>query len=297
MQSQNLFRLRSLAQCLLFIGLTQACSPGVNQISQESKEAYLFSYVHCLTQKNVSTDNYKKFPQAATWEVENNAWGAYLLDEPWYQCLRRYVDGSWGWNWFFPFRPWNVLAYPMIRYHDIGQSNAYFPRSINAVDDLKLQIHYQWYNLSDNFRGNMAPEVWIVNTSSIDSSNFFDFNLRIGEIMFWLDVKGGLQTGASLHSTYTTSDGVSWKLYINPTHQSHNLSQQWVYMAFVADVPQYNIEIKMNEMIPFALSKVREIDGLSNWCQSNCYVLDVEIGSEIMSGSGSLKIRHWKVIH
>lgn len=282
----------------LFAAFLSSCHGGMKNLDESSGLDQSFEHFHCLSPSNVHTENYRKFSLSLGWEIENNVWGAYLLGgESWYQCLLRYQDGSWGWNWSFPFKPWYMLAYPMLRIHDIGQSEAFFPRDVNSPGNLKLKVHYDWYQLSSDFRGNMAPELWIVNTNAINSNNFFDFSLRVGEIMFWLDVKGGLTTGATEVATYTSSNGVNWKLFVNTNHQSHNLDNGWVYMAFVAQQAQRNTEIPMSEMVSFALSKVRELPGHSSYCSSNCYLLDLELGTEVMSGSGRLKLHEWSWTH
>lgn len=254
--------------------------------------------LHCLSGLNVSAQNYQVFDLPNGVQLENNVWGFARIppNKSWYQCLLQFPDsGNFGWTFSIPRNQWYVISYPLMRWSALRDSR--WPFSIDQVQVFELELQWHWHDRRD-FIGNFAPEVWFHDGSeAVNESTFFDFTKRPAELMVWLESYGGMTTGAQCYpDAFTTREGITFDLCVNLNHQSHNMTFSWVYGAFVARrFFQTAITLDWKQMIEIFLQKVRDLKNDSAWCQ-NCQILSLEVGTEIIAGSGTFELKKSNLI-
>lgn len=229
--------------------------------------------MHCANWAKVSLGPYR---------VQNNTWGKGKLTG-WKQCVGLGIGqdqsavARFTWDW--PQAGRGIKAYPAIIYGrkpGALSTASTLPHRINALKALRVD-----YSVSVSHQGaaNIAFDIWLTQTNSPSA---FSAPPITHEIMIWLDSFGGvIPEGAYLETTEI--DGTLYDVHMASKHGGG-----WQYIAFNPQVPQLG---QRSTNIHSFLTYVQNKGHLTG----QEYVASVELGSEIESGRGELKIEHFEV--
>jgi hypothetical protein len=220
------------------------------------------------------------------YQVNNNPWGKESLTD-YSQCVFATGSGDdtrFGWIWRWPVSDpvWQVRGYPEVMagrspWNAVNTGHGLPAPTTSQVAftfDLDLVV-----GADDAY--DFAPEVWLTSDPEPSSSNIQE------EIMFWL-LHHGMSPAGSLVDTFSTG-GVDYDLYLKEDHDpgGGSTTTGWTYVAFVAqtEVRRGTLELK-----PFVdhLVQLGTVDGPR-------YYAGVELGTEIVNGSGSAIIKDFSV--
>jgi hypothetical protein len=220
------------------------------------------------------------------YQVNNNPWGKESLTD-YSQCVFATGTGDdtrFGWIWRWPVSDpvWQVRGYPEVMagrspWNAVNTGHGLPAPTTSQVSftfDLDLVV-----GAGDVY--DFAPEVWLTSEPEPSSSNIQE------EVMFWL-LHQGMSPAGSLVDTFSTG-GVDYDIYVNDSHDpgGGSTTTGWTYVAFVA---QTEVRGGTLELKPFVDRLVQRgtIDGPR-------YYAGVELGTEIVNGSGSAIIRDFSV--
>ncbi|MDW7690455.1 hypothetical protein R9C00_23150 [Flammeovirgaceae bacterium SG7u.111] len=227
----------------------------------------------CTPWKRVRTGNI---------ELENNVWGTNG-DGRYQSCLITNADGSYGWTWSTPSGLNNnvkmylqsVVGHKPFFHYTLGEG---FPFSPN-----ELEVFNAHFKSETNASGkyNLAFEFWTVKEYHSDDEYINKTraggNNITGEYMFWMQAHFGMPI--SHHDQLI--DGRRWNVTVGGSGQ--------LYVAFIPadgnDITEATIDF-----IPF-------IDWLEkeNLINPNEKIVSLELGNEVIEGSGKTVIRDYAV--
>ncbi|AMJ62031.1 GH12 family glycosyl hydrolase domain-containing protein [Bosea sp. PAMC 26642] len=220
---------------------------------------------------------------AKGWYVLNNVWNPgtlvygkdYSIDSSY---TASDLTAKTTFNWSFPlstdaYRP--ILAYPEVIFGPAPMSGGkkvtdvagVFPVKVSALSDFKADYDVSYQGNTDGF--NVSFDIWLTNVPNGGPSTVTN------EVMIWVH-KGGLPPYGDLVGTYQNGD-VTGKIYV-----SH--SNAWTYTAVILDK-----DLPRGEMdIGGIFDKLQSLGIVS----ANEYVASVELGAEVVAGTGSLTINN-----
>jgi hypothetical protein len=189
---------------------------------------------------------------------------------------------AFGWQWDWRNSGYNVVAYPEVIFGDkpwdasSGISTA-FPVQAGSADitaDFDLSVR-----ASGTY--NMAFSLWCVSSlpSGIDTISH--------EIMIW-NLNHGM-TPAGVKFATVTLGGIAYDVYKKDNHSddSGGSTHHWTYIAFCAKEPITKGPLKISDFVDYLLAQ-----GIL--LPSN-YVTSVELGNEIVTGSGTVDARAYAI--
>ena len=229
--------------------------------------------------------NWGSVLHGSQYRVVNNVWNKGACTGPYDQCVfLEDIAGSaaFGWQWDWRNNGYNVVAYPEVIYGDkpwdanSGISSS-FPVKAGSADitanfDLTVRASGTY---------NMAFSLWCV--SALPSGT----DVISHEIMIWNKNHGMTPAGAKFATV--TLGGIAYDVYMKKNHSddSGGSSHNWTYIAFRAQEPIDKGPLKISDFVDYLLAK-----GIL--LPSN-YVTSVELGNEIISGSGTVDIRDYAI--
>ncbi len=207
--------------------------------------------------------------------LTNNVWGA-PEDETLISGVYLNYDGSFGWDWNRPdpkTKPGQTCVKPIYPSVRCGGSpwdpsnSAYFPVRLTDIKSLKLDVMYSYPSLPTGSY-NLAYDMFLSDTNQPGSSP-----KPKAEVMIWLH-----STFPQLPNTYRgdfTDGNNTYELY------SFVMSDGRLYYSFaMKGQPQFQAQHTVDAR--------RLMDNLT--LDPNWYIHGVELGNEIVSGSGKIKI-------
>ncbi len=234
----------------------------------------------------------------------NNVWNKNAAkDYTWTQCLEQKLFNdtiTYGWSWQWPDNRntgfWNsflskkvIFAYPQIK---VGRSpwapipaiDDRFPLQISTTPQLCLS-----YNIKTvtNGQHNLATTMWIVNSplklQKADPSNI------IAEFMIWTYATEKHMNPAGKKYAEIKIDEITWEVWSskNWSDLSGINSNKWINITFRSKTNQLKAEFDILKLIQYAIQE--------NILPTNLYIADLELGNEIMSGSGYTWVKSFKV--
>jgi hypothetical protein len=187
------------------------------------------------------------------------------------------ADTRFGWLWRWPVSTpaWQVRGYPEIMagkspWNSAINTGRGLPAPVMAHITFSFDLDLE---LGADDAYDFAPEIWLTSQQSPASSNITD------EIMFWF-LHNNMTPSGSVVGTF--SDAVAdYDVWQNP-HQDPgggSTTTGWQYIAFVARTPVRKGTIQLD---PFLQYLIR-----NGYIASTRYVAGIELGTEIVNGSGS----------
>ena len=209
----------------------------------------------------------------------NNVWNKGNITD-YDQCLLRRIfdddNSQYGWNWWWPYESGNVKAYPEVIYGrkpwDSFSTTSDLPRQISSIN--KLQVNYE-IELMAQGTYNVAFSMWVTwdNPPTPESITH--------EIMIWVD-RTFEPHPSEFQIAQVEIDDVTYDLYLNPTF--HHGGK---YIAFASHIDQLTGSLNFENFLGYLIDHGHlPVDG---------YVTSVELGNEVIEGTGELWLRTYQV--
>ncbi len=215
----------------------------------------------------------------------NNTWGRTQIpeDQDWIQCAFSYLDengtfkGGFYWGW--PYGKGGVKGYPEVIYGKKFRSQhnpeSGWPIKVSKLKEVFVDIAYRDINFTKNY--NIAPEWWL----HLDENTSME-NIKY-EIMVRLDPDGFHPHNAWMKDVVI--DGIDYDLY-KDAPSGVNKRQ---FFNFVTHKKIQSLKLHPNAFMNFLYEhNVSDIPDL--------YYADIEMGVEVIDGSGVLLVDRMKVV-
>lgn len=227
-------------------------------------------------------------------DLQNNIWNAKAAAGfDWTQCLAMRTHDAktqYGWYWQWPKGGDKVFAQPQItlgnspwlQHH---QTKPGYPISINQLQ--RLEIDYSLEILTDG-ELNLATTMWLTDSETIQMN--VDKTTIAAEVMIWSYATENFYANpAGEHVAEITVNGIEWELWLQPNWHdtSGENNNNWVYLAFRTRQPLMQIKFDAAPMLRYAIEQ--------KFIDSDLYIADIQLGTEIMSGTGQVWLNHYSV--
>ncbi len=230
-------------------------------------------------------NDFATLPLDGGYLLSNNTWNRDAAHGPHQQAIFTSNAGdkpSFGWSWRWPSSD-GVVSYPEVIYGDSPWDQK--PR--HGTADLPLRVDSRRmtvdYDISYQASGicNLAFEFWTV--SSLPASP----SAITHEVMIWIDNKD--MTPAGVWTDDFKLNGTTYDVFLREGHgdASGKNPQKWTYVAFLARKPVLKGPLDVTAFAGFLQSK--KILG------SNLFITSLELGNEVMTGTGRTEVRGYKV--
>ncbi len=209
------------------------------------------------------------------------------------QCLEsREVDGvvQYGWSWSWPQGKQVIYAYPQVK---VGTSpwapkpgfDDRFPAKISSLQ--ALEIAFDAETVTDG-NHNLAASMWL--TNSAIQGDEPDPSLIAAEVMVWTYSTSGHFDPAGKKLSEVQIDDARWEVWVDRNWKdvSGLNENRWVYLTFRSTQNSMKASIDLLKLLTYAIK--REI------ITAELYVSDLELGNEIMGGSGVTWIKLFDVV-
>jgi hypothetical protein len=225
--------------------------------------------------------------------LSNNVWNKQAAGSfPARQCLeQRAADGALqcGWSWTWPTPGTAIYAYPGIivgakPWEPGPGSDRRFPRQVSATNRLLVSYDVDTVTTGDH---NLAASIWLIRTPTV--ANPPGTAAIATEMMFWTwstpasFVPGGTQRDE------VTVDGITWEVWAAEDwgDNSGANGNRWTYIAYRAKTPTRSITFDARKLMADAAGR-----GLLD---TSHYIANVELGNEILSGTGTTFLRSFSM--
>lgn len=221
----------------------------------------------------------------------NNVWNQQAAGSGnWHQCLEKSLySRRFGWSWRWPEQSNEIFAYPQIK---IGVSpwdpgaarDERFPLDISTLT--RLNIAHQ-LEISTNGQHNVATSMWLVDSPLIGDQPAPE--LIAAEVMIWTYATEHHLSPAGVMVDTLETNGSRWEVWVekNWTDPSRVNDKRWIYLSFRSLESALTAEYDALELLQFAIHQNYLPDGL--------YLADIELGTEIRSGSGLAWVDDFRV--
>lgn len=223
----------------------------------------------------------------------NNVWNKQAAkDFDWQQCLeKRTIENTvqYGWSWQWPSHKKVIYGYPQIK---VGLSpwdpgavkSKVFPLSVKATKSLTISYDL---DIQTNGQLNVATTLWIINTPEIPKNNAE--SAIIAELMIWTYSTKKHFNPAGKKQGEVQVDGVTWEFWAqkNWADVSGANSNRWTSITFRTKESALQIQYDAKKLINHAIKE--------KLLSENSYIADVELGNEVMAGSGITWVKQFSV--
>lgn len=276
--------------------LQVACGGGGNSASTQMGDPRTGSYPSTIS---LSADPAPASLTCIDWgyytmplgRLSNNVWNRQAAGtSPYTQCLTAQGPLSskqFGWSWNWPTTTSTVLAYPEViigwKVWEGGLSNySPLPKKISSL------TRFDWnYSVTVNTSGkhNLATDIWLTHSGVTSlGPNIPDVTT---EIMIWTDGYDW-NPGQTMAGTIVVN-GITFEVWYTPNMQDHSGSttHTWTYVAYRTTVPTLTVNLDVKALLSDAVNR--------GFISAEDYVSDVELGNEVMTGSGQTWINSMSI--
>ena len=211
---------------------------------------------------------------------QNNVWGKGNIAD-YEQCLlTRSLDGAieYGWRWRWPKGNGQVKSYPEVIYGqkpwDSESSTSALPAPIEAIRELSIAYAVE---LSAEGTYNLAYDIWVTSTDSPTPDTITH------EVMIWMDRTFESQP-RRFHAGEVVVDDIAYDLYLRPAFHAGSGAG---YIAFVSQEPRLSGVVDVVAFLSYLVDH--------NHIPADHYVAAVELGNEIIEGTGELWLQRYQV--
>lgn len=221
----------------------------------------------------------------------NNVWNKGAAKSfSWSQCLEKSLSTDlFGWSWVWPAKSNVIFAYPQVK---LGVSpwapqptlNSEFPLDITNVRSLIVEHELE---VQGNSEHNVATSLWLTDTNNIGEKPNPD--AIIAELMIWSYATPNHMSPAGVHKGDFEAGSQIWEVWVDKdwSDASGVNKNRWVYITFRAKDKKLKA---MFDVIDFTNYAVKQ-----KILPRKFYIADVELGTEIMSGSGLAWVKKFRV--
>lgn len=221
----------------------------------------------------------------------NNVWNKQAVKGfQWRQCLEKSLTADlFGWSWEWPTDSNSIFAYPQIK---VGISpwdprptvNSGFPLESTSVRSLMVEHELE---VQGNSEHNIATSLWLTNTNDI--GNKPNPSIIIAELMIWNFATPNHMNPGGTHIGNLQDDNQNWEVWVDKHwgDVSGENSNKWVYITFRST--SNNLKAKF-DVIKFTNYAVEQ-----KILPKGFYIADIELGTEIKSGSGLVWVKQFDV--
>ena len=220
---------------------------------------------------------------------ENNVWNhAAVSRENRLQCLlKRVVDGKvqHGWRWQWPRGSGEVKAYPEVVFGHKPwlptSTTGSLPRRISAIDELAVA-----YRVDMQARGryNLAFDIWVTNSDRPTPSAITH------EIMIWVgDRVRAWEPSPGNRVKRVMIGDAAYDLHIRPHAEwlTEHGAPNVVYIAFNTRRARLDGGIDLKDFLDYLTD--------NGHLPADAYVASVELGNEVMHGTGEVWLESYEI--
>lgn len=199
------------------------------------------------------------------------------------QCLTsRTVEGTlqYGWSWSWPKGKRVIYAYPQIKrgpspWAPRPRGDNRLPARIAAIQTLELEFDTE---TASSGIYNLAASMWIT-TEPVTGDNPRPSAIA-AEMMIWTYASKGHFNPAGKKVTEVQLDGTLWEVWVDRSwgDASGVNDNQWTYITYRSTTNSQSANLDLTKMLDYAVQQ--------QWISAEQYISNVELGNEIMSGSG-----------
>lgn len=223
----------------------------------------------------------------------NNVWNKSAAGSfKWRQCLEKSLDGKMhGWSWTWPENGIFIYGYPQIKtgispWAPESKINPAFPLKIAGARSVVVTHELE---VSGNTQHNIATTMWLTNTAAIGTVQ--NPSVITAEVMIWTYSSPKHMNPAGRHVDNFISDGITWEVWTERNWGGGAASgpkeNKWSNLTFRAKQSSFKAKYDALKFARYGIEK-----GILD---PGSYIADVEVGMEIMSGSGLTWVREFKV--
>lgn len=220
----------------------------------------------------------------------NNVWNKNAAKNfPWNQCLEKSLStGLLGWSWVWPTKSNVIFSYPQIKlgispWAPLPKLNSEFPLESTSVRSLVVEHELE---IQGNSEHNVATSLWLTNTKEIGENP--NPSVIIAELMIWSYATPAHMNPAGTHEGNFEAENQTWEVWVekNWGDASGVNSNKWVYITFRAKNENLKAKFDVIKFTNYAVA--------NNILPRKFYISDIELGTEIMSGSGLVWVKQFK---
>ena len=223
--------------------------------------------------------------QVGDYRLENNVWNKGVARGPYNQSVfAETLDGAeaFGWTWNWPNAGGNVVSYPEVGYGYSPWGMSSWGGSPAIPAKIGAKAITASFDMKSSMRGSydLAFDIWVTGPTATPTSADIRY-----EIMIWLDHKGLSPAGRKLASGLSIG-GVDYDLW-EMRGMQNGTTATWTYFAYVADAPVYSGSVDISGIF----ADLVDARGVS----SSLYIASIELGNEVVTGSGVTEIKDWSI--
>ena len=220
---------------------------------------------------------------------ENNVWGQGTIKrENRLQCLLRRIGGGkiqYGWRWQWPRGSGEVKAYPEVIYgHKPWLSTSTtgaLPRQVSEIEELSVTYDIE---MRAQGRYNLAFDIWVTNSDRPTPTAITH------EIMIWVGERadaGEPYPGKRVKRVMI--GGAAYDLYVKSHAEwlAEHGAPNVVYIAFNARTARLSGGIDIKEFLDYLTE--------NGHLPAEGFVASVELGNEVMHGTGELWFKTYEI--
>lgn len=227
-------------------------------------------------------------------DLQNNIWNAHSAEGfDWTQCLAmrtRDANTQYGWYWQWPEEGDKVYAQPQITLGNSpwlphNQIKAGYPIPVKDLE--KLEVDYSLDIVTDG-ELNLATTLWLIRSETIQME--VAQSSIAAEVMIWTYASDDFYADPAGENVGEVEiDGVEWEVWLDQSWHdtSGKNDNNWVYLAFRTNQSLMQIKFDAAQMLHYAIEQ--------KFIASDLYIADIQLGTEIMSGTGQVWLNHYRV--